>query len=91
MNICLSSRPRGQLYSPGRPQTKWTYSQGVIASGLGVLYVATGDRTYLTEAEKTLDAVVAGMTSGRILKEVCDDAIHSTCNEDQVGSVIPTN
>jgi len=65
-------------------KTKWTYSQGVIASGLGVLYTATGDRTYLTEAEKTLDAVVAHMTSGGILKENCDDAARSTCNEDQL-------
>ena len=91
MNPCLSSCPRGQLYSHGRPQTKWTYSQGVIASGLGLLYVATGDRTYLTEAEKTLDAVAASMTSGRILKEVCDDANQSTCNEDEVSSVVPTS
>ena len=72
------------------PQTKWTYSQGVIASGLGVLYTATGNKTYLTEAEKTLDAVMAGMTSGRILKEVCDDVTRSTCDEDQVGSAIHT-
>jgi len=65
-------------------KTKWTYNQGVIASGLGVLYAATGNRTYLTEAEKTIDAVVAGMTSGGILKEVCDDVSHSTCDEDQL-------
>jgi hypothetical protein len=29
------------------------------------------------------------MTSGGILKEGCDDATKSTCDEDQVGSVIP--
>ena len=69
-------------------QTKWTYNQGVIASGLGVLYNATGDTTYLTEAEKTLDAVVTFMTSGGILKEVCDDANKSTCKEDQVDSTL---
>ena len=73
------------------PQTKWTYSQGVIASGLGVLYSATGDKTYLTEAEKTLDSVVAHITTYGILKEGCDDATHSTCNEDQVGSVAYTS
>ena len=60
----------------------------MIASGLGVLYSATGDATYLTEAEKTLDAVAARMTSGGILKEGCDDAVKSTCNEDQVDSVL---
>ena len=87
----LSSCPRGRSHSHGHPQTKWTYSQGVIASGLGALYVATGDITYLTEAEKTLDAVAASMTSGGILREVCDDEIQSTCDEDQVGSVILTS
>ena len=61
----------------------------MIASGLGVLYSATGDTTYLTEAEKTLDAVAAGMTSGGILKEGCDDAVKSTCSEDQVDSAFP--
>ena len=70
-------------------QTKWTYSQGVIASGLGLLYTATGNSTYLTEAEKTIDAVVAGITANGILKENCDDVTHSSCNEDQVGSGIP--
>ena len=60
----------------------------MIASGLGVLYSATGDTTYLTEAEKTLDAVVAQMTSGGILKEGCDDATKSSCSEDQVDSVL---
>jgi len=65
-------------------QTKWTYNQGVIASGLGALYAATGNRTYLIEAEKTLDAVADHMTSRGILKERCDDATQSTCNEDQV-------
>ena len=73
-----------------RLQTKRTYNQGVIASGLGVLYSATGDTAYLTEAEKTLDAVVAYMTSDGILKEVCDDATKSTCNEDQVDPAIST-
>jgi len=71
-----------------RSQTKWTYNQGVIESGLGVLYSATGDKAYLTEAEKTLDAAAERMTSGGILKEGCDNAVKSTCNEDQVDFVI---
>ena len=63
----------------------------MIASGLGVLYSATGDTAYLTEAEKTADAAAARMTSGGILKEGCDDAVKSTCNEDQVDSNISVN
>ncbi|KAF9642923.1 Six-hairpin glycosidase [Thelephora ganbajun] len=63
---------------------KWTYNQGVIASGLGLLYAATGNKTYLTEAEKTLDAAIDFMTVNGILKEVCDDATQSTCDEDQL-------
>ena len=81
------SRSQGPEIYVERVQTKWTYSQGVIASGLGVLYSATGNKAYLTEAEKTLDAVVAHITAYGILKESCDDAGHSTCNEDQVDSV----
>lgn len=56
----------------------------MIASGLGVLYAVTGDSSLLDEAEKTLDAVVSGMTVNGILKEACDDAVNSSCNEDQV-------
>lgn len=65
-------------------KTKWTYNQGVIASGLGVLYAATGNKTYLTEAEKTIDAAGTNLTAHGILKESCDDAVQSTCNEDQL-------
>jgi len=91
MNISLHPVLEDSAIQTRHPQTKWTYNQGVIASGLGLLYAATGDRNYLTEAEKTLDAVVAKMTSGGILKEVCDDAVQSSCNEDQVGSAIITS
>lgn len=70
------------MYNPLR--VIFSALQGVIASGLGVLYAATGDTSLLDEAEKTLDAVVSGMTDNGILKEVCDDAVDSTCNEDQV-------
>ncbi|KAL1739611.1 glycoside hydrolase, partial [Schizophyllum fasciatum] len=61
----------------------WTYNQGIVVSGLGVLYTATGDASYLTEAEKTIDAVVAAMSQGGILKEACDDASNNKCNSDQ--------
>ncbi|KAL1664721.1 glycoside hydrolase family 76 protein [Schizophyllum commune] len=64
-------------------QETWTYNQGVIASGLGALYVATGDASYLTEAEITLDATMAHKTVNGILKESCDDAVNSSCNNDQ--------
>ena len=40
-------------------QTTWTYNQGVVASGLAELYRATGDSSYLTQAEITLDGAIA--------------------------------
>jgi len=66
-------------------QTEWTYNQGVIASGLGALYAATGDETYLTQAEITLDATIARLTDDDILKESCDDAASggTVCDADQ--------
>ncbi|KAF9478615.1 glycoside hydrolase family 76 protein [Pholiota conissans] len=69
-------------------QTTWTYNQGVIASGLAALYVATGstNATLLDQAEITLDATIAHLTAGtNILKESCDDALSGgpVCNQDQ--------
>nr|GAT56992.1 six-hairpin glycosidase [Mycena chlorophos] len=65
-------------------QTVWVYNQGAIAAGLGALYVSTGDESLLTEAELTLDATIAHLTQGGILKESCDDAVSPNCNSDQV-------
>ncbi|KAF8973306.1 glycoside hydrolase family 76 protein [Flammula alnicola] len=67
-------------------QTTWTYNQGVIASGLAALSVATGNTTLLDQAEITLDATIALLTAGTsILKESCDDALAGgpVCNQDQ--------
>ena len=65
-------------------QTTWTYNQGVVASGLAELYHATGDSSYLTQAEITLDGAIAHKTQNGILKETCDNANPtSTCNNDQ--------
>ncbi|KAF9554284.1 glycoside hydrolase family 76 protein [Agrocybe pediades] len=67
-------------------QTTWTYNQGVIASGLAALFVATGNQTLLDQAEITLDATMAHLTAGTdILKESCDDAQSGgpVCNQDQ--------
>ncbi|EJD52539.1 glycoside hydrolase family 76 protein [Auricularia subglabra TFB-10046 SS5] len=66
-------------------QTTWTYNQGVIASGLGALYVARGrnDPSLLDQAEITLNATIARLTVNNILKESCDDPKSSTCNHDQ--------
>ncbi|KAF9268674.1 Six-hairpin glycosidase [Marasmius fiardii PR-910] len=66
-------------------QTTWTYNQGVIASGLAELAVVTGDRSLLTEAEKTLDATIAHLTNNNILRESCDNAQSggAVCNQDQ--------
>jgi hypothetical protein len=47
-----------------------TYNQGVIASGLASLYVATGSTNteLLTQAEITLDATITYLTQNNILK-----------------------
>lgn len=67
-------------------QTTWTYNQGVIASGLGALAVATGNTALLDQAEITLDATIQSLTTNDILKESCDDALSggSVCDADQV-------
>ncbi|PIL33446.1 hypothetical protein GSI_04069 [Ganoderma sinense ZZ0214-1] len=65
-------------------QTTWTYNQGVVASGLAELYLATGDSSLLTQAEITLDAAISLKTQNGILKESCDNADPtSTCDNDQ--------
>ncbi|KAJ3570958.1 hypothetical protein NP233_g4060 [Leucocoprinus birnbaumii] len=66
-------------------QTTWTYNQGVIASGLANLYAATGNKTLLDQAEITLDATIAHLSSNNILRESCDNAASggSVCNQDQ--------
>ncbi|KAI1783554.1 glycoside hydrolase family 76 protein [Ganoderma leucocontextum] len=65
-------------------QTTWIYNQGVVASGLAELYLATGDSSLLTQAEITLDAAISLKTQNGILKESCDDADPtSTCDNDQ--------
>jgi len=66
-------------------QTTWTYNQGVVASGLAALSQATGDKSLLDQAEITLDATIALLTTNDILKESCDSATGaSECNNDQV-------
>ncbi|KAG7446580.1 Six-hairpin glycosidase [Guyanagaster necrorhizus] len=66
-------------------ETTWTYNQGVLASGLGALWKATGNRTLLDEAEITLDATIKDMTVNGVLKESCDSAIETDdpCDTDQ--------
>ena len=65
-------------------QTTWTYNQGVIASGLAQLAVATGDSSLFDQAEITLDAAIRLKTTNGILKETCDSATPtSTCDNDQ--------
>jgi predicted alpha-1,6-mannanase (GH76 family) len=63
-----------------------TYNQGVIASGLASLYVATGstNTALLTQAEITLDATIAHLTQNGILKESCDSATSASCDNDQL-------
>ncbi|KAH8827644.1 glycoside hydrolase family 76 protein [Flagelloscypha sp. PMI_526] len=66
-------------------QTTWTYNQGTLLTGASALYIATGDSTYLTQAEISLDATISRMTTNSILKESCDNAASGagTCNTDQ--------
>ncbi|EIN11862.1 Six-hairpin glycosidase [Punctularia strigosozonata HHB-11173 SS5] len=82
------------IFCHNNNETTWTYNQGVIASALGALFAATGNTTLLSEAEITLDAAISHLTivsnatdatatNSTILKESCDDAVHSTCNLDQ--------
>ncbi|KAL4268686.1 Meiotically Up-regulated protein [Pleurotus pulmonarius] len=66
-------------------QTTWTYNQGLVASGLGALSAATGDKTLLDEAEITLDATIAHLTTNGILRETCDKDTNEgkNCDGDQ--------
>ncbi|KAG6917833.1 hypothetical protein DXG01_000893 [Tephrocybe rancida] len=66
-------------------QTTWTYNQGVIAAGLASLSAATGDKSLLDQAELTLDATIAHLSTNNILRESCDNAVSggAVCNQDQ--------
>ncbi|KAF8893377.1 hypothetical protein BD779DRAFT_1467740 [Infundibulicybe gibba] len=57
----------------------------VIASGLAALSVANGDKTLLDQAEITLDATIAHLTTINILRESCDNVASggAVCNQDQ--------
>ncbi|KAJ3887867.1 glycoside hydrolase family 76 protein [Lentinula edodes] len=69
-------------------ETTWTYNQGVILSGLGALYAATGNETLISEAEITIDATIRNLTMNGILKESCDDVVLEgiPCDSDQASS-----
>lgn len=60
------------------------FPQGVILSGLGQLYQATGDVKYLNSALTGLDAVIARMSQGGVLAENCDIS-GTACDIDQAG------
>ncbi|KAJ7860316.1 glycoside hydrolase family 76 protein [Mycena leptocephala] len=66
-------------------ETTWTYNQGVIASGLAALAVATGNHSLFNQAEITLDATIKRLTVHNVLKESCDDpfANGTVCDIDQ--------
>ncbi len=60
--------------------TTWTYNQGVILSGLALLYNATGNASLLDIAQKIADATIQRLIySDGILKEPCEP----NCNDDQ--------
>ena len=61
-------------------QTTWTYNQGVVLSGLALLYNATGNVTLLTVAQNIADATIEYLTyPNEILKEPCEP----NCDNDQ--------
>jgi hypothetical protein len=60
--------------------TTWTYNQGVILTGLALLYNATRNSTLIDIAQKIVDATIQRLTySNGILKEPCEP----NCDSDQ--------
>ncbi len=60
--------------------TTWTYNQGVILSGLALLYNVTHNASLLDSAQKIADATIQQLIySDGILKEPCEP----NCNNDQ--------
>lgn len=60
--------------------TTWTYNQGVILSGLALLYNATGNASLLDIAQKIADATIQRLIyPDGILKEPCEP----NCDNDQ--------
>jgi hypothetical protein len=60
--------------------TTWTYNQGIILSGLALLYNATHNSTLIDITQKIADATLQRLTySNGILKEPCEP----NCDEDQ--------
>ncbi|CAF0961146.1 unnamed protein product [Adineta steineri] len=61
--------------------TTWTYNQGVILSGLALLYNATNNITLLNIAQNIADATIERLIySNGILKEECEP---NNCDNDQ--------
>jgi hypothetical protein len=61
-------------------QTTWTYNQGVVLSGLALLYNATRNSTLLDVAQKIADATIDKLIyPNGILKEPCEP----DCDNDQ--------
>lgn len=68
-NVCVNNK-----------QTTWTYNQGVILSGLALLYNATHNSTLLDVAQNIADATIKHLTyPNGILKEPCEP----NCDNDQ--------
>lgn len=54
-------------------QTTWSYNQGVILGGLTDLYKATGDSTYLAQAQVIANSAITYLVDGNgVLVEPCE-------------------
>ena len=62
--------------------TEWTYNQGVVLGGLGLLYEFSGNATLLTVATDLVDATTTTLVySSGILEESCEEL--DDCDSDQ--------
>ena len=59
----------------------WSYNQGVILGGLRALWFATGDQSYLDEANHIASAAISALSRGGILAEKCDPGCEDTTSE----------
>ncbi len=61
----------------------FTYNQGVLLPGLALLWQLSGNRRYLSAAERVADAATQNLTAvGGVLADPCERAHPTWCNSD---------